>query len=199
MGKIFITSDLHLGHQNIIKYEPISRPFATVEEMDDAIVERWNSKVGPHDTVYVLGDLCMGMRDKVKERVSRLNGHIILVRGNHDDKNRIAIYEEMGIEVKDIAYLSYKGRYFVMCHFPIANEEFMKMVRNDNSEVVCLYGHVHHNAPAGFVDGTFHVGVDTNNLFPWSIEEIWQQCWPEEMMKKKVVKDYYEEHKNDKL
>ena len=175
MGKIFTTSDLHLGHQNILKYEPLSRPFATVEEMDDAIVERWNSKVGPHDTVYVLGDLCMGMRDKVKERVSRLNGHIILVRGNHDDKNRIAIYEEMGIEVKDIAYLSYKGKFFIMCHFPIANEEFAKMVREDNKECVFLYGHIHSKAPQGFVDGSFHVGVDTNNLTPLSIEEIWEK------------------------
>lgn len=179
MGKIFITSDLHLGHQNIIKYEPLSRPFATVEEMDDAIVERWNSKVGPHDTVYVLGDLCMGMRDKVKERVSRLNGHIILVRGNHDDKNRIAIYEEMGIEVKDIAYLSYKGKFFIMCHFPIVSPEFTRMVTNFDGSCVFLYGHVHHNAPRGLVDGAFHVGIDTNDLTPWSIEEIWQECQKE--------------------
>ena len=179
MGKIFITSDLHLGHQNIIKYEPTSRPFATVEEMDDAIVERWNSKVGPHDMVYVLGDLCMGMRDKIKERVSRLNGHIILVRGNHDDKNRIAIYEEMDIEVKDIAYLSYKGKFFIMCHFPIVSPEFTKMVKNFDDSCVFLYGHIHSKAPRGLVDGAFHVGMDTNDLTPWNIEEIWQECQKE--------------------
>ena len=54
----------------------------------------------------------------------------------------------------------------------------MEMVRKDNSEVIMLYGHVHSNAPKGYVDGTFHVGVDTNELRPVSIEEIWQQSWP---------------------
>lgn len=177
MGKIFTTSDLHLGHINILKYEPLSRPFASIEEMDDAIVERWNSKVGPHDTVYVLGDLCMGVRDKVKERVSRLNGHIILVRGNHDDKNRIAIYEEMGIEVKDIAYLSYKGKFFIMCHFPIANEEFMKMISEKNLEICLLHGHTHqHNSfTVENNSNIYHVGMDSHNLTPISIEEIWEE------------------------
>jgi calcineurin-like phosphoesterase family protein len=52
------------------------------------------------------------------------------------------------------------------------------MVRRDNSEVIMLYGHIHSNAPTGYVDGTFHVGVDTNGLCPVSIEEIWQQSWP---------------------
>ena len=65
-----------------------------------------------------------------------------------------------------------------MCHFPIASEEFLKMVRQDNSEVIMLYGHVHSNAAKGYVDGTFHVGVDTNELKPISIEEIWKQSWP---------------------
>ena len=65
-----------------------------------------------------------------------------------------------------------------MCHFPIASEEFMEMVRKDNSEVIMLYGHIHSNAPKGYVDGTFHVGVDTNELRPVSVEEIWQQSWP---------------------
>lgn len=63
-----------------------------------------------------------------------------------------------------------------MCHFPIASKEFMDMVRNDNSEVVNLYGHLHHNAPKGYVDGTYHVGLDTNNLKPISINKIWEEC-----------------------
>lgn len=175
---IWFTSDLHFNHTNILKYEPISRPFETVEEMNEVLIENWNRHVDEEDTVYVLGDLCMGKDTDIPAILERLRGHIILIRGNHDGNKRLKIYEKYGIEIKDICYLSYKGRYFVMCHFPIASEEFMEMVRKDNSEVIMLYGHVHSNAPKGYVDGTFHVGVDTNELRPVSIEEIWQQSWP---------------------
>lgn len=182
MSKIFLTSDCHLNHLNILKYEPVSRPFKTVEEMNKAIINNWNSVVSPEDTVYVCGDLCMGPIDKVEECIRQLNGKIILVRGNHDTANRIRLYKVLGIEVKDIEYISYKGRFFILCHFPIANEEFIKMVRQDNSEVVNLYGHVHSNAPVGYKDGTYHVGADTNNLTPISLEQIWKECWPQETM-----------------
>ena len=69
------------------------------------------------------------------------------------------------------------------------------MVRKDNSEVIMLYGHIHSNAPKGYKDGTFHVGVDTNELRPVSIDEIWQQSWPEEMMTP-FVKEYKEKFEN---
>lgn len=194
---IYFTSDLHLNHTNILKYEPISRPFATVEEMNEAIISNWNSVVTPEDTVYVLGDLAMGQVDKCVEYIKRLNGKIILIRGNHDTPKRIALFESLGIEVHDIYYLPYKGRFFILCHFPIASEEFMEMVVNDNSEVVNLYGHVHSNAPKGYVKGTYHVGVDTNNLTPISIQQIWEECWPTEQLQQPEVKEYYEAHKND--
>ena len=54
------------------------------------------------------------------------------------------------------------------------------MVREDNSEVICLYGHVHSNTVKGYHDGMFHVGCDTNELSPISIQEIWEQSWPKE-------------------
>ena len=173
---------MHLNHQNILKYEPLSRPFSTKEEMNEVIINNWNNKVSIEDTVYVLGDLSMGEVKNSIPLIKRLNGKIILIRGNHDNEKRLAAYKELGIEIHDIAYLNYKGRFFIMCHFPIANEEFIKMVREDNAETVMLYGHVHSNAPKGYVDGTFHVGLDTNNLTPLSIEEIWQACWPEKLM-----------------
>lgn len=196
---VYLTSDLHFNHCNILKYEPISRPFASVVEMNEAIIANWNSKVRPEDTVYVLGDLSMGEVKNSVELIKRLNGKIVLIRGNHDNEKRLAVYRELGIEVHDIYYLTYKGRFFIMCHFPIASKEFIDMVRHDNSETVVLYGHVHSNAPKGYVDGTFHVGLDTNGLTPLSIEEIWQQCWPEEIMKDPAVREYKEVHSNATL
>lgn len=165
--------------------------------MNEALIQKWNEKVAPEDIVYVLGDLSMGEVNVAIEYIKRLNGKIILIRGNHDTPKRIEAYKLLGIEVHDIYYLSYKGRYFICCHFPIANEEFIRMVVQDNSEVVNLYGHVHSNAPVGYKDGTFHVGVDTNGLRPISIEEIWNQCWPSEQLAQPEVKAYYELAKNN--
>ena len=196
MSKIWVTSDLHFNHLNILKYEPISRPFETIEEMNEVLIKNWNDRVGADDTVYVLGDFFMGQLTSIKEIFDRLNGKVILIRGNHDTKNRLAVYEEWGIEVKDIAYLPYKGRYFVMCHFPIASKEFIDMVRRDNSEVIILYGHVHSNAPKGYVDGTYHIGVDTNDLAPVNIHQIWEESWPKEIMTPEI-EEYKEAHKND--
>ena len=175
MGRIFLTSDTHFNHLNITKFEPVSRPFETIEEMNEALVNNWNSVVSDEDTVYVVGDFFMGMLDKIDPILNRLKGKIILVRGNHDTPNRLKLYRERGIEIKDIEYIRYKGKFFILCHFPLANEEFKNMVRQDNSEIIICYGHIHSNAPTGYVDGTYHVGVDTNNLTPVALENIWKE------------------------
>lgn len=194
MGKIFITSDCHFNHKNVIAYEPGSRGFfKSIEEMNEAIIYNWNSVVSSEDTIYVCGDFFMGPLDRIEPILKRLNGHIILIRGNHDTPNRIKVFKNYGIEVKDIDYIQYKGRFFILCHFPIASPEFIQMVRQDNSEVVLLYGHIHSNAPKGYVDGTYHIGMDTNHLTPISLEQIWQECWPEEIMTP-AIKEYKSNH-----
>ena len=195
---IWLTSDCHFNHKNIIPYEPESRPFNSIQEMNETIISNWNSVVKEIDEVWVLGDFFMGMLTEIEPILKRLNGKIHLVRGNHDQKNRIKIYEENGIDVHDIAYLQYKGRYFILCHFPNESEEFVRMVVEDNSEVVWLYGHVHSKAPKGYVNGTYHVGVDTNNLTPISIQQIWEECWPQEIMTPEI-QNYKNEHSNDAI
>lgn len=170
---IYLTSDLHFNHKNILKYEPISRPFNSIEEMNNALINNWNSIIHKEDTVYVLGDFAMGRDEDSKKCIEQLNGKIILIRGNHDNKSRIEMYKSLGIEIYDIQYLTYKGKFFILCHFPPVNEEFIKMVAESNKEVVWLYGHVHHNGVNE--NNFFHVGVDTNNLTPVSIEDIWRK------------------------
>ena len=92
---IWLTSDLHFNHKNILKYEPETRPFETVEEMNETLFNNWNSVVGNEDTVYVLGDFFMGKTDKISEIINRLNGkEIVLVSGNHDTKNRLAVFKD---------------------------------------------------------------------------------------------------------
>ena len=96
----FLTSDTHFGHAKMIDFvrpdgEPL-RPFASCEEMDETIIERWNAKVGKRDTVYHLGDVVIP-RASLK-LLSRLNGRKILIRGNHDQgalKDYLPYFEDV--------------------------------------------------------------------------------------------------------
>lgn len=82
MSNIWFTSDTHFFHKNIIRYT--NRPFSSVEEMNEGIIEEWNSHVGMNDTVYHLGDVAFCGVTKVDEILSRLKGVKHLVFGNHD-------------------------------------------------------------------------------------------------------------------
>ena len=82
MINTFFTSDHHFGHKNILEYEKDARPFTTIEEMNETLIERWNDVVAPKDIVYHLGDFAFGKSNiKIAER---LYGKKRLVMGNHD-------------------------------------------------------------------------------------------------------------------
>lgn len=80
--KTWFTADLHLGHDNIIEH--CDRPFRNLDEMHEAIIARWNERVAPDDTVWLLGDVALGDREQTLPLVRRLHGHKRLVAGNHD-------------------------------------------------------------------------------------------------------------------
>lgn len=82
MIETWFTSDLHFGHKNILEYEKEARPFDTLEQMHEVIIDNWNSKVRPNDVVYCLGDFAFG-RSNI-EYAKRCNGRKKLVMGNHD-------------------------------------------------------------------------------------------------------------------
>jgi calcineurin-like phosphoesterase family protein len=145
--------------------------------MNETLIANWNSVVKPEDTVYHLGDFIMGLADNTASILHRLNGHIHLVRGNHDTLRKLAIYEQYPekITVHDVAYLPYKGLYFVMCHFPLENEAFYDMVVRDNSEVVLCHGHVHNHEPFyNTLTHTFNLSVDVTNFTPVALDNIYE-------------------------
>lgn len=82
MINVWFISDTHFGHKNILEYEKEARPFSTIEEMHEAMIERWNRVVKEKDIVYHLGDFAFG-RDNIKI-ASKLNGNKRLIMGNHD-------------------------------------------------------------------------------------------------------------------
>lgn len=170
---IYVISDTHFNSENIIRY--CNRPFTDAADARDEMIRRWNSVVTDEDTVYCLGDFIMGEPETVVPILKALNGHIILVRGNHDTRRKLAIYEQYPekIRVQDIAYLSYGGLYFVMCHFPMTDEAFLDMVVQDNSEVVVVHGHTHDKDPF-FTERNhvFNVSADVTNFTPVHINVL---------------------------
>ena len=86
MANIWITSDTHFNHYNIIEY--CNRPFSNVDEMNKELIKRWNSVVKKNDKVWHLGDFFLGKKDDAADIISHLNGNIYLIKGNHDIKNQ---------------------------------------------------------------------------------------------------------------
>lgn len=86
---IWVTSDTH--HANIIKY--CNRPFSSVEEMNETIIENWNKVVSKGDIVYHLGDFALGDKSLIPDFIRRLTGHISFIMGNHDNLNIMKSFE----------------------------------------------------------------------------------------------------------
>ena len=83
--QVYMISDLHLGHANIIRY--CDRPFRNVEEMNRTLIRNWNAVINPEDIVCYLGDLCFGRNSgDPKAWLRRLAGQVVLIRGSHDNK-----------------------------------------------------------------------------------------------------------------
>lgn len=125
--KIWITSDTHLDHRNIIRY--CDRPFNSVEEMNEAIIKNWNERVGKDDLVIHLGDFCKGDAEKIKEFRNKLNGIIILILGNHDFK----VNESCGFIIVNGSLVIGD---VIFSHEPIPLEEIPH-------GMVCVHGHIH--------------------------------------------------------
>lgn len=113
--KLYI-SDWHYGHNNILAFD--NRPFKTVEDMNAALVERWNAAVHPGDTVYVLGDMFWCNMQEAISVLNQLNGQVFLIKGNHDRcsdgrflKKFVKVTEYLEVEDSD--------RKVVLCHYPI--------------------------------------------------------------------------------
>lgn len=94
---IYIVSDTHFSHKNIIEY--CNRPYENTEIMNKNIVEKWNSIVAPKDVVFHLGDVGFGLVEQLKPLIESLNGHKILLRGNHDMKRGINSWTNIGFDI----------------------------------------------------------------------------------------------------
>ena len=157
----WITSDQHFGHANIIKH--CSRPFSSVEEMDEKLISNWNESVGPRDTVYHLGDIIFRSAKAPETYLNRLNGRIHLIRGNHDTKT-IKCCAYRFASICEILIYRMERQKVILCHYAIRQWE------GKHLGTWHLYGHAHGTLPP--LGLSFDVGVDVHDFLPWSWPEI---------------------------
>lgn len=188
---IFLISDTHFGHENIIKY--CSRPFPSLDAMNEAIIHRWNSVVQPLDTVYHLGDFCLGNLQTWAEIRARLNGHVILIKGNHDrhtTKKLSGIFDEVHqFGVIDDVLLSHYPVYapalsidtirdikvpFILQKVEDTVLRKRAAAANALLEGACKYvihGHVHNSFADNF-PGHYNVSADVIDFTPQPIDGV---------------------------
>ena len=133
MGNIFLVSDTHFGHHGVTKFLKRDgsklRPWDTIEEMDEAMVELWNSTVRPCDKVYHIGDAVINRR--ALQTLGRLNGDKVLIKGNHD----IFRDEEYAPYFRSVrAYHVLNG--MILSHIPIHDASIARFGTN-------IHGHLH--------------------------------------------------------
>lgn len=174
MDKVWVTSDLHLNHENIIKY--CSRPFVHAQDMNQQLISNWNGLVDSEDLVIVTGDLCMGQVNTIPELINRLNGRIFLVPGNHDTKPRLQQYKELSPKVyltEAMYYFPFQHFFFVFCHLPISNPDLIEQLQEDNKEIVWVSGHSHDKGPFYKPEtNNFNICVDQTNYHPIQLTEL---------------------------
>jgi calcineurin-like phosphoesterase family protein len=135
MPSVFLTSDTHFGHVNICKFTNYdgskTRPWDSVEEMDEDMVKRWNDTVGPNDKVYHLGDVVINR--KSLQILDRLNGDKVLIKGNHDIF-KLNDYTKYFRDVR--AYHVMNG--CILSHIPVHKDSIARFGAN-------IHGHLHAN------------------------------------------------------
>lgn len=169
MGVYFI-GDTHFGHENIIRLN--NRPFANIEEMDNTLIENWNSIINDLDEVYILGDVWFkGKRNSV-EYVKKLNGVKHLIKGNHDVKPlKNQSFVNLFESVNDILDIVVDNQRLILCHYPML--EWNGYYR----ESLHIHGHIHNNRKGVFEylktePRALNAGVDLTGFRPVTLKEL---------------------------
>ena len=166
MSNIWVISDTHFQHENIVsKFEP-RRPFYDIFHHDQALIDNWNAVVKPGDKVYHLGDVFFGDKEAFKRLWPRLNGKKRLVVGNHDD---VKFLSSGGFFEKIMLWRIFKEYGLLLTHVPVhpstLGEGRMKEVKMMN-----IHGHTHFN---GSPPGPYKsVCVEMTKYTPVNIETL---------------------------
>ena len=173
---IYYISDTHFKDQKI--FDKCKRPFKSVDEMEEVIINKWNKKVNDEDIVYVLGDIGKDDDPYTIDIFNKLKGHKHLIVGNHDHDMLEDIKKSNVFESIKFINLIMDGEYKVcLCHYPLM--DWMEF----NREGLLVYGHIHNKtANNGELYGkikdfyknlpAFNASADVINFEPRTLDEL---------------------------
>jgi calcineurin-like phosphoesterase family protein len=166
MSNIWLTSDTHFFHENILKFDRGRPEFASVEDMNEFMIDRWNSVVKPGDKVYHLGDVAMGpgMLKGMNSVMNRLNGSKRLVIGNHDQVPWIA---NGGWFQKVMLWRNFKEHGLILTHLPLHAQT---LDEKWEGKAINVHGHIHRKAAP--TEKHRCVCVEQTGYTPVHIEEV---------------------------
>ena len=185
----FYISDLHFGHTNILSFD--NRPFDTVEENDNAIINNWNNVVDFNDDVYILGDISWYNSTETIKILQQLNGNKHRIIGNHDKKllKNPKLRNEF-VEICDYKEITFDdGTGLILCHYPII------AFKNHYYGWWHFYGHVHNNTWEDMlVEETIHKSVEISgvpcNAINVGCMKPWMGFYPKNFTE--IIKGYNE-------
>ena len=162
---VWVTSDDHFGHKNIITYS--NRPFETTEEMDEVLICNWNKVVKPNDLVFNLGDIFFCNSERMQYISGRLNGRKHLIRGNHDKGVSNGKFRKLGFEPHNY----YVFEELFLSHYPQQITPLRSLCYNTDI-IVNVHGHVHEQV--GGLDKDLHYCVSVENTLytPVHVDQI---------------------------
>jgi calcineurin-like phosphoesterase family protein len=170
MADIWVISDTHFNHKNILNFHDDEgqrvRPFNSVEEMNEVLIERWNARVKPGDKIYHLGDVYFGPKSWIEENWHKLNGKKRLIVGNHDDIPYIVgqrMFEKVDM------WRMFSEFNLLLTHVPVHNSTLYER-RFKDKPMTNVHGHIHSNkSPAG----PYHcVCAEQTDYYPVNLEEL---------------------------
>lgn len=173
---IYYISDLHLGDQRII--ELCKRPFASIDDYEKYLIDKWNSKITKDDDVYLLGDMGCSI-EIVKSFISKVNGRKHLIIGNHDEEY-VDDYKHLDlfVNIDKLLYINDSGRRVCVCHYPLMDWFYGSQI------IYHVYGHIHNKnaANSGYLyqeienyyknKPAFNASVDVINFEPVTLDEL---------------------------
>lgn len=175
-SNVFFTSDTHFYHDKI--RELSDRPFKSVDDMNNKLIENWNSVVGKNDTIFHLGDFCFGGTKKWTDILTRLNGNKWLIMGNHDFKNLNDSITPFFMDINQQMRIYIDGWTLYLNHFPFL---CFGGAYNLDRKVGQAFGHIHTHDGQDRPDikrmkflfpTQYDVGVDNNNYTPISWQDL---------------------------
>lgn len=181
MKKNWFSSDWHLCHQNILLFD--NRPFSHLGEMHTTIINNYNDLVNEEDDFYFLGDFCFNDRE-TEYYLQQLKGNLFFIKGNHDKKHTIKLYEKYGTYLGEQCKIKVNSKEIVLNHY------CMKVWDKSHFGSWHLFGHSHHSLPEDINSLSFDIGCNGWNYKPLEFKQI------EEIMSKKIYKPI-DHHKNE--